>query len=193
MTLVLGLRYNADGTLDTSFSGDGIQELQFPSASSSCASKVLIMDDDTILVGGTSDGDFAMVRLTSGGAVDTTFGTSGYVTTDMNSGSTDSVSDMVLQTISDTQKIILGGTATYSGIDHMALARYSLGGTLDSTFGTSGKVVTNVAGYDSINSLAIDGSGKIVAGGYGEGAGWLVARFSADGRWIRASGRDTVL
>ena len=41
--------------------------------------------------------------------------------------------------------------------------------------------------YDSINSLAIDGSGKIVAGGYGEGAGWLVARFRPTGRWIRAS------
>ena len=187
------VRYNADGTLDTSFSGDGIELLQFPSASSSCATKVLIMSDGKILVGGTSDGDFAMVRLTSGGAVDTTFGTSGYVTTDMNSGSTDSVSDMVLQTISSTSKIILGGTATYSSLDHMALARYSLGGTLDSTFGASGKVVTNVAGYDSINSLAIDGSGKIVAGGYGEGAGWLVARFSADGRWIRASARALVM
>ena len=71
--------------------------------------------------------------------VDTTFGTSGYVTTDMNSGSTDSVSDMVLQTISSTSKIILGGTATYSSLDHMALARYSLGGTLDSTFGPAAR------------------------------------------------------
>jgi hypothetical protein len=66
------------------------------------------------------------------------------------------------------------------------VARFEPGGSLDTSFGTNGVVVTQTAhgaGYDAIYSLALDKSGKIVAAGECEqantGIDVCVARYKA--------------
>src|SRR5262249_37359683 len=62
------------------------------------------------------------------------------------------------------------------------LARYTTSGSLDTTFGSGGKVTTDFAGYqDRAYSVAIQSDGKIVAAG-GGGGDFGLARYNPDGR-----------
>ena len=94
--------------------------------------------------------------LLSAGALDTTFGTGGIVTTALTSGQ-DYNQGVLIQSNGD---IIAYGTA--SGLHHgggTELARYTPSGSLDSTFG-SGGIVTAVPGGGQAGVLQADG--KIV-------------------------------
>ena len=84
----LVMRYNTNGTLDTSFSGDGIQVTDF-SGFYDGASAVALQPDGKIVVGGhastatgTSDTDHAVARYNADGSLDTSFGVGGKVTID---------------------------------------------------------------------------------------------------------------
>ena len=78
------LRYNADGTLDTTFSGDGIAITAIGSGHDTGYS-VTVQTDGKILVAGYSyngtDNDFALVRYNTDGSLDTTFSSDGITTT----------------------------------------------------------------------------------------------------------------
>lgn len=80
-------RYRADGTLDSSFDGDGTTEIDFGSCCQSAYSVLLQPDGRIITVGypssESSDGDFLLARLTANGALDATFGIGGKVRTSM--------------------------------------------------------------------------------------------------------------
>lgn len=65
-------RYNTDGSLDTSFSGDGLLTTDFGSTSDNGAS-VTVLIDGKILVAGSINGDFALARYNTDGSLDTTF------------------------------------------------------------------------------------------------------------------------
>ncbi len=57
----------------------------------------------------------------------------------------------------------------YAGVSHMAMARYDADGALDTSFGSgAGYVTTDFGSWAICSSVLVDGSGKIVAGGYGE-------------------------
>jgi uncharacterized delta-60 repeat protein len=179
-------RYNSDGSLDGSFGSGGRVTTDFGGRSDN-ATAVAIQPDGKILAAGGADlagtqFDFALVRYNSNGSLDSTFGSGGKVTTDFNGG-LDAATALTLQT---DGKIILAGFAT-AGDPHMALARYNPNGTLDSSFGTAGKVVTNVNNTrDFANAVAIQSDGKIVAGGstltpLGSFVMFALARYNSDG------------
>lgn len=112
-----------------------------------------IQPDGRILAAGGADlagtqFDFALVRYNADGSLDSTFGIGGKATTDFN-GRLDAASAIALQTDS---KIILAGFAT-AGDPHMALARYNPNGTLDSSFGTAGKVRGSHARMRALHSI----------------------------------------
>ena len=95
-------------------------------------------------------------------ALDPTFGGTGKVTTDV-SGSEDSAYSVAVQA---DGKIVAAGTS-YPGPD-FAVVRYNSDGSLDPSFGGTGKVTTNVISWDIATSVAIQADGKIVvAGGSG--------------------------
>src|SRR5262249_14014034 len=79
-------------------------------------------------------------------------------------------------------KIVAAGqTNPGSGYDDFALARYTTSGSLDTTFGSGGKVTTDFAGnYDQAYGVAIQSDGKIVAAGRG-GFDFTLARYNSDG------------
>ena len=102
----------------------------------------------------------------AGGDLDPTFGTGGQVMTDFNH-STDIANAVALQP--DGKLVVVGQTYTnndFSGED-FAVARYNTDGTLDTTFGTRGKVRTDFPGLAAVaSSVLIQPDGKIlVAGG----------------------------
>ena len=107
--------------------------------------------------GYSSFGDFLLVKYTSTGALDTTFGSgTGKVLTDI-SGS-DNALEMVVQA---DGKIILGG---YNGSFDSTLVRYNVNGSLDTAFGAGGKVTATIASGSFIEGLAVRSDGRIIVG-----------------------------
>ena len=136
---------------------------------------IAIQHDGRILVGGESDmGDAAggfqwrITRYTRNGEVDSSFGSGGTVLTSMSSvGGFDE--RLVALTVQKDRKIVAAGwVENPPGVQNSTLARYNPDGTLDTTFGDGGKVVTDVApepDHDFINQVAIDPKGRIVVSG----------------------------
>lgn len=119
-------RYTASGVLDTSFSQDGLTQIDFGSCCES-ANKVLLQNDGKIITVGyanteSSDSDFLLARLTKSGAIDQTFGVGGKVRTsfgDLNGGA----NGAALQ--ADGKIVAVGFQATFSNQwSQLALARY---------------------------------------------------------------------
>ena len=83
------MRYNTDGSLDTSFDSDGKVTTAIGSGNDYACS-VAIQSDGKIVVAGYSDNgsndDFALVRYNTDGSLDTTFDSDGKVTTAIGSG-----------------------------------------------------------------------------------------------------------
>lgn len=150
-------RYNSNGSLDTSFSGDG--KAVFPIGDSTSDDKANALartsDGKYILAGGIINGlglDAALARLTATGALDTTFGTGGKVVTDLHPNDLDAATDVVLQ--SDDKIVVTYKIGGDLFDDTFGLARYNTDGTLDPTFGTGGKVNT-VFGTGEVSAQAI--------------------------------------
>jgi uncharacterized delta-60 repeat protein len=77
-------------------------------------------------------------------------------------------------------KIVAAG---FSGVDvdEFALARYTVHGRLDPTFGAGGRVLTSFGG-EVASAVAIQADGKIVAAGWGERDYLALARYTPEGR-----------
>lgn len=114
------------------------------------------------------------------GDLDPTFGNGGKVTTDIGSRF-ESVNAVVIQ---QDGKIVAGGGSIIVpefNDGAFALARYNSNGTLDSSFGVGGKVITDLAlSNDQIGALAIQSDGKIVAAGVAQ-LGMGLVRYNSDG------------
>ncbi|MCS7466941.1 VCBS domain-containing protein [Stieleria sp. ICT_E10.1] len=174
-------RFNANGTPDTSFDGDGIA-LVSPLGSSSSIRDVAIQTDGKIIVAGTNFNDLLVARLESNGAVDWSFGSSlGQAAIDFGSSE---VADAVA--IQADGKILVGG---HIGSEADGLvARLLPNGTVDSQFGDGGKSIIDFAGGgltgDKILDLALDDAGRIVFGGRartGTSSEFVVGRLTAGG------------
>jgi uncharacterized delta-60 repeat protein len=180
-------RYNPNGSLDPSFSGDGKQTTDFGGAER--ATGVALQGDGKIVVvgrGGPLPRDFAIARYNSDGALDTSFSGDGKQTTDFG-GSDDGARAVAIQT--DDKIVVVGRSGVF------ALARYNPNGSLDRSFSGDGRKTTNFGdGRDGANGVAIQTNGKIVAVGGGgtdtdefalaryNPSGLLDPGFSGDGR-----------
>jgi uncharacterized delta-60 repeat protein len=183
-------RYTSAGKPDTTFGTGGKLLLVLGGKSAATALKVL--STGKILVGGglfqaTAGGyNFLLVRLNPSGTLDTTFGTGGKVATDFG-GRTDGIHGIAVLT---NGKIVAGGEANAtsfgSGDGVFGLARYTANGQLDTTFGTGGKVTTQLGDRGSrATSLAVQADGRIVLGGHvfstnpAQGTAFGLARYLA--------------
>ena len=165
-------RYNANGTLDTTFGAGGKVRTDFPGLAA-VASSVVIQPDGKIVVAGgafplfTFLGDFKLVRYNPDGSLDRSFGNGGIVTTTFPAGSY--AFDVALQ---PDGKIIAAGTdfVDFSFDDSsntdFALERYNPDGTPDTTFSGDGQVTTDFDGFnDDAFSILLQPDGKLVAVG----------------------------
>ncbi|MGF1473416.1 MAG: hypothetical protein ACFB50_16975, partial [Rubrobacteraceae bacterium] len=119
-------RYNADGTLDTTFGTNGTVTTDVGTGNSG-AGGVALQEDGKIVAAGsafTGSGDeFAVVRYNAVGTLDTTFGTNGTVTTDVGGNGDSFARDLALQ--EDGKIVAAGGARTSSGRE-FAVARYEV-------------------------------------------------------------------
>jgi len=157
---VVLVRYTDSGALDAGFGTGGI--VTTPIGTGDFGTSVALQTDGKIVVGGASDGDFALVRYTSSGALDTSFNSTGKVTTPIGSGN-DNAQGVVVQ---GDGKIVVAGFAENGGSDDFALARYNADGTLDPDFHGTGKVTTDFGGGDSGVCVALQEDGKILVAGF---------------------------
>jgi uncharacterized delta-60 repeat protein len=129
------VRYNSNGSLDTSFNLTGKVTTSF-SAGGDLALSVTVQSDGKVLVAGqsgTSGNNFAVARYNTDGSLDSTFNGTGKVDTEFTtSGSSEDRGAMV--TIDASGKIIVVGTSTKSGNYDFAIARYNSNGSLDTRF-----------------------------------------------------------
>lgn len=184
----MAARLNTDGSLDTSFSFDGLATFAIGNGKDLALSLSIQPSTGKIVLAGYSyqsatDNDFALVRLNSNGALDSSFGTLGKVITD--TGGDDRARAVVFQ---PNGKIVAAGLQTSAAtFMDFSLARYNSNGTLDTTFGTGGKVVTAFGGdSDYISGISLQANGNIVAAGKGRLWGepnhnFALARYKTDG------------
>lgn len=158
-------RLNTDGSLDTTFSGDGKQITNF--GAEDFANSIALQEDGKIVVAGTKStatlSTFALARYNVNGRLDATFNGSGKRVFSIFPNRNSGASNLIVQL---DGKIVVTGTA-YNGIDDdFALVRLKSGGGFDTTFSGDGKVVVNFGGDDSGFALAIQPSdGKYVLAG----------------------------
>lgn len=195
------VRYNADGSLDSTFGTGGIVTTPVGSGND-YASALGIQSDGKIVVAGYAylaaglgykatatlyDYNIIVVRYNTNGSLDTTFGTGGIAYTDLGYGD-DFAYALGIQS---DGKIVVAGQS-YNGInDDFAVVRYNTNGSRDTTFGTDGMVATPVgSGSDGAYALGIQSDGKIVLAGYSSND-FAIVRYNTNGSLDTAFDGDT--
>jgi uncharacterized delta-60 repeat protein len=178
------VRYNSEGSLDTTFGTGGI--VTTPISSYIDSAYAVAIHDSIIVTAGycwnssTNNYDFCLARYNSDGSLDTTFGTGGKVITSVGSGD-EAAYGVAIQ---DDGKIVAIGASWSSTVD-FSLARFNSDGSLDTTFGTDGKVLTTIgSGVDYGSAVVIQEGGKIVVAGYsnnGSNDDFALVRYNSDG------------
>jgi uncharacterized delta-60 repeat protein len=201
-------RFNTNGTLDTTFSGDGkvLTSIGGPSDTYSpddTANAVAIQSNGKIVVaGGTNFSgssasvvqDWALARYNTDGSLDTTFDADGKLTTDFGGQhqSTRGEQAYGLKIQSDG-KIVAVGLVPANGATPVryGVARYNLDGSLDASFGSGGKVTTPVTGSGNFtpaepHGVTVDSSGRVIISGWAQNpssgqSSFTVMRYSSSG------------
>jgi uncharacterized delta-60 repeat protein len=169
-------RLNADGTFDTSFDGDGAAVINIPGSNTSTTfpplGLTLQADGKAVVTRYLRDSTtgsssrISVARITTTGAVDTTFGTSGFILVPWRGSGNDEPHDVAVQ--ADGKIVIVGSTASSGGGDFIAM-RFTSSGATDTSFGTGGTALVNVgasaSSADSAYRVLIQSDGKIVIGG----------------------------
>jgi uncharacterized delta-60 repeat protein len=189
------------GTLDPTFGTRGTVTTAFPGRQVGASDVALLGDQSIVAVGGalqSNSPDFALARYRRDGALDTTFGTGGLVTTPWPAAPGAGGAQGVAVGAGD--RIVVVGTA---GLGHgpdigVAVARYLPSGALDATFGNGGKVVSAVSpvGDGGANAVAVQPDGRIVVVGgandQANDADFLAVRYLPDGNPDTSFGNNGV-
>jgi uncharacterized delta-60 repeat protein len=172
-------RYNADGTLDVTFDGDG--RSIFPSGQECVLTAVAIQTDGKIVaagrIGDISHDDFVVFRYNTNGSLDTSFDGDGMARTSFGANN-DEAQAVAIQ---PDGKIIAAGIGSEQSQNDISLARYNVDGSLDTSFGGDGKVssINPDIGGD-ITAMALQADGKIVVAGEANFS-MVIARYNANG------------
>ncbi len=172
------VRYLANGTLDPTFGGGtGIVTTMVGDTADVDAANALIQQADLkLVVAGYHGTDLTLVRYALDGSLDTTFNTTGKVTTTVGTMAT---GNGLLQKSGDGALVVAGAADT-----DVVLARYDSTGALDATF--AGGVVTKAVGSGAVARAIIQqaSDGKLVVAGNtdnGSNTDFMLLRYGLDG------------
>ena len=177
-------RFNLDGSLDNSFSGDGRVTLSF-TAGDDVGSGIAVQSDGKIVVVGTTDDLsntwFAVARFTVNGSLDPSFAGDGTVISRSSKNGDDMGSGNAVQ--SDDRTVVVGSSDDGSGKWRFVVARFSIDASFPDPDNSSGKAITSFTAGDDIGSgIAVQSDGKIVVVGTADdGSGdsdFAVARYN---------------
>ena len=165
-------RLNPNGSLDTTFSGDG--RVLFSWGAISRATAVLVQPSGKLLVGGFSGpegGNVQVARLNPNGNLDGSFGTGGKAAVDF--GGDDFGTALARQA---NGRILIAGRSTTAGA---IVARLRANGDLDPTFDGDGRVTL---GPGRLSAVMVQGDRRIVVAGNAAGSAMMtVTRLKTDG------------
>ncbi len=173
------IRLGPDGDLDPSFGVGGITTHPIGNSDDQLNGLAVQPDGRAVVCGSMQAGanfSFALARYDTLGTLDPTFDTDGIVVTDIDLGQ-DLGLDLLVQ---PDGRIVAAGYSAQGATYGFALARYEVDGSLDSTFGTNGIVITTFGGpVASVYGVAQQTDGAIVAGGVAQGSDYdfAVARY----------------
>ena len=187
------VRFNSDGSLDTTFGRDGMVEppiagVDFGNAYLSDSIAMALQSDGKIVVA-SGETSFVIARFNTDGSIDNTFGTDGVTITDIDPNARDLAKDLVI--LPDNRIVVVGEKGnsfageTFLGPE-FAIVRYTEGGRLDLSFGDMGIVTTSpftdthgVQIGSGASAVVVQPDGKlVVAGGH---FAFALARYDADG------------
>jgi uncharacterized delta-60 repeat protein len=184
--------FAAPGDLDPTFGIGGTVTTDFTGAPSmpGVGTATLIQQDGKIVlagrvginqpgIGGTSQ--FGLARYNTNGALDATFGTGGEALASFFPPPQVNL-PRAIAIQADGKLVVAGMAGPNEQTASAALARFNTNGTLDTAFGTAGKVLLNVAAGlgNGFRGVTVQPDGKIIAVG-AAGPDGLVARFNTDG------------
>ena len=186
------VRYTSAGKLDTTFGNNGIV-ITGLSNFESTATAIVQQPNGDLLVAGTatpssSSGGgpaFGLARYTSNGALDTTFGNGGTVTTSFGRGN----EELTVLLLQPNGQIVVAGNEPGSSKktpEQTALVRYNANGTLDTSFGSSG-IAQAVTGLGPTAMALLSNGDYLVIGSQG-----AVAEFSSVGALLSTVSSSTV-
>jgi uncharacterized delta-60 repeat protein/uncharacterized repeat protein (TIGR01451 family) len=181
-------RYNPDGSLDTSWGGDGKVTTDFYGFND-VARAIAIQADGKVVVAGfavvsVNEADFAIVRYKSDGSLDKSFNGDGKVTASFNYPE-QSIMGIVIQ---PDGKLVVGGNYNY-GV-YGLVSRFNPDGSLDETFGNQGVAIPSPD--FNIQAITIQADGKLLIGGYYSNH-FAVGRLNPDGSPDKSFGGGIVL
>ena len=167
------VRLKANGTLDTSFDGDGRKLFSWGAIGRVTA--VVVAPNGKILLGGFSGpegGNIQVARLNANGAFDTTFGTAGIAAVDF--GGTEFGEALARQ--ADGRILVVGRSSGAGAV----VARLRATGVLDPDFGGDGRVT--LPGGGGVNAVLVQPDRNIVVAGNASGSATMtVTRLKPDG------------
>jgi len=176
-------RYHSDGSLDASFGNGG--KVVIPVGNNiDYLTSVAIQPDGRIVTGGISHSGgtnhFTLIRFNSNGTLDPSFGTGGIVFTP--TGTSSRIESIVLQ---PDGKIVAAGFSFNGSNSDFTVVRYRVDGTLDPTFGSGGRVITQIGSSDDHPyAAALQPDGRIVVAGRSTFSflyNFAVVRYNSDG------------
>ena len=151
-------RLNPNGSLDTTFSGDGKKTFNWAPGDFSRARAVLVLANGKLVVAGFSGpegGDVQVARLKANGALDTAFGTGSKAAVDF--GGTDF--GLALARQADGRIVVAGGSTAGGDV----VARLRANGTLDPDFDGDGRLM--LPGGGEARAVLVQPDSKIVVTG----------------------------
>lgn len=180
-------RVVSSGNPDIFFDGDGEAVVTFPEDSlPGSDADVARLQDGRYIIAGTLHGTLAdpeagLVLLLSDGSLDASFDGDGFVTSDFAEFDDE---DWTGVAADDVGGILVVGATQSPRVG--VVARYLTNGAVDAGFGTNGAMLVPFVDQSEFNAVAVDGDGRIVAGGCPlvpgfEAEGFGVARLTADG------------
>src|SRR5262249_13762939 len=178
-------RYTTSGGLDSTFGSGGKVTTDYVGATQDYGQAMALQTDGKIVVAGyTTDhnesSEFSLARYNSNGSLDTGFGSRGETTAVFGLDSIDQAAAVAIQP--DGKIVVVGTTRPGVGVMDAALVRFTPSGSLDSSFGTGGKVTTDFGKKSgSATAVAVQSDGKIAVAGSSSGS-FALARYNADGR-----------
>ena len=184
------VKYNSNGLIDSNFGVDGMSKVEMQ-ADRATARKVEILSDSSIIVGGGTSGlssnvstgkvslsgAYNIYKLTPAGALDTSFGSNGFINSSSQSGNS--------FCLDDQDRIIVVGGKSISDYNSQPtifqqITRFNSDGAIDNSFGNSGSVNIAVGGQ-GLFSVKCLSDGRIIFGGVAPESGSLSSATAASG------------
>ncbi|MBL0317557.1 MAG: T9SS type A sorting domain-containing protein [Flavobacteriales bacterium] len=190
-------RYNEDGSLDTSFAGDGIVE-NINDNNSGSQPVMTLQSDGKILISGMgrvgSQQYYCTMRFLTNGTLDNTFSEDGVQLT-LVPGDYNWPGNIVVQT---DQKIVVAGYSGYWQSELFSIFRLDANGNPDPDFAVDGIFTHSInQGLDNFQDVLIQPDGKILACGYtivaNAGYDFVAMRLHEDGSIDTDFGENGVL